>query len=239
MLAHEKNLSEAASGWFLEFERKAPWGFDEMADPDEDTPERGVMRMSLSAGLVLIVKTSGFEEMRCSQGLPFVSKKAVKNAINTEKKGGILTGEKRLIRNAGESLFNLAHKYLFTGKTPEEYPRARLEYFAHNALLFYVRGIAAGRCAIDELIEQSFLAPSPMPAAVQAERRTDDGLLIPPGAEFLPKSASLAAPFEYRSHCWNCGDDIVGFTKNKKRCSTCGWFVCVRCGHCGCGRNKS
>lgn len=39
---------------------------------------------------------------------------------------------------------------------------------------------------------------------------------------------------EYASYCWHCKFQI---TSQFKRCETCGWYICLHCGACGCGYN--
>jgi len=36
----------------------------------------------------------------------------------------------------------------------------------------------------------------------------------------------------YQNHCWNCKSKIDSHTQ--RRCSICGWYICDKCGECGC-----
>lgn len=38
--------------------------------------------------------------------------------------------------------------------------------------------------------------------------------------------------YPYQSQCWKCGAPV---DEKLERCTACGWFMCSRCGACGCG----
>jgi len=46
-------------------------------------------------------------------------------------------------------------------------------------------------------------------------------------------TTSTSTQKPYHNHCWNCHSEISG-TRNDS-CGRCGWYICEKCGSCGCG----